>query len=560
MKVKYFLIIIQIVINHNSFEYKNIIGRGGFGKVWKVIHKKTGISYAMKEMSKTKIIDKKSIMSIKSERNFLSQMNHPFIVNMHYAFQNKMNLYLVLDLFTGGDLRYQICHFRKFTEEQTRYFMACILLSLEYCHSNRIIHRDLKPENLVLDNKGNVHLTDFGIAKIQHMNNANDTSGTPGYMSPEVICRLEHGIAVDYFALGVIGYEFMTGSRPYLGNSRKEIKEKIMAKQVRIKTNEIPIGWSHIAIDCINKLLIRKPSQRLGYNGPKEVKEHPWFNNFPFKELYMKKLISPFIPKKEDNYDYKYCNMVENITIKTQERYEKIIKSHEFSSIFNDYYYYDRHLKINEGDDINSIFKFKNPHIIYEIEYDIEIEKKNKKIRNEYKKSKHGISLDLNLSNNNSSNISLKSYKSQNNFIHNKKILNFHSRNSSFIKSSNGNSINNSNNGSIKIKGNKNQINIIDESIDSNKNINNKIEIYHYNNKNNNHNKEKVKKENSNSNVNNNNIGNNNNYNENKDNIEYLINFYKKRGMSSNNTIKNTNQRYFSSNSTNLNSNKQTIK
>ena len=268
------------------------------------------MSYAMKEMSKTKIIDKKSIMSIKSERNFLSQMNHPFIVNMHYAFQDKMNLYLVLDLLTGGDLRYQICHFRKFTEDQTRYFMACILLSLEYCHNNRIIHRDLKPENLVLDNKGNVHLTDFGIAKIQHMNNANDTSGTPGYMSPEVICRLEHGIAVDYFALGVIGYEFMTGSRPYIGNSRKEIKEKIMAKQVRIKSNEIPKGWNNIAIDCINKLLIRKPSQRLGYNGPKEVKEHPWFKNFPFKELYMKKLISPFIPKKEDNYDYKYCNII----------------------------------------------------------------------------------------------------------------------------------------------------------------------------------------------------------------------------------------------------------
>ena len=407
-------------------------------------------------------------------------------------------------------------------------------------------------------------ITDFGVAKLasNKMVPYSETSGTPGYMAPEVMCSQSHSYGVDYFALGIIGYEFMNGKRPYLGKNRKEIKEKIMAKQAQIKIEDKPLNWSVESVDCINRLLQRKPHLRLGSRGAAEVKEHSWFKYYPWKDIYLGKFNSPFIPRQGDNYDYKYCNMVENVTIKTQERYEKIIKSHEFSSIFNDYYYYDRHLKINEGDDINSIIKFKNPHIIYEIEYDIEIEKKNKKIRNEYKKSKHGISLDLNLSNNNSSNISLKSYKSQNNFINNKKILNFHSRNSSFIKSSNGNSINNSNNGSIKIKGNNNQINIIDESIDSNKHINNNIEKFQNNNKNNSHNKEKVKKENINFNINNNNnIGNNNNnYNENKDNIEYLINFYKKRGMTSNNTIKNTNQRYFSSNSTNLNSNKQTIK
>ena len=106
-------------INKNSFEYISIIGRGGFGKVWKVESKKLNKLYAMKEMSKIKIIDKKSEKSIKSERNLLSKMNHPFIINMHYSFQDKETLYLIMDLLTGGDLRYHVFFNKRFSEEQT---------------------------------------------------------------------------------------------------------------------------------------------------------------------------------------------------------------------------------------------------------------------------------------------------------------------------------------------------------------------------------------------------------------------------------------------------------
>ena len=178
-------------------------------------------------MSKVKIIDKKSEKSVKYERELLSHLKHPFIVNMNYAFQDFENLYLVMDLLTGGDLRYHICCHKKFDEEQSRFFSSCILLGLEYIHLNNIIHRDIKPENLVLDSNGYVHLTDFGIAKIDNYNNCKETSGTPGYMSPEVMCGQNHNIAVDYFAVGVMTYEFMKGFRPYLGRNRKEIKEKI---------------------------------------------------------------------------------------------------------------------------------------------------------------------------------------------------------------------------------------------------------------------------------------------------------------------------------------------
>jgi len=188
----------------------------------------------MKEMSKTKIIDKKSEKSVKSERELLSHIHHPFIINMHFSFQDSENLYLVMDHLTGGDLRYHICKKRKFSQMQSQFFISCIILGLEYLHNNNIIHRDIKPENLVLDYKGYCHITDFGIAKIQKENNSKETSGTPGYMSPEVLCAQNHTVVVDYFAIGVMCYEFMKGYRPYLGKGRKEIKEKVMAKQVKL--------------------------------------------------------------------------------------------------------------------------------------------------------------------------------------------------------------------------------------------------------------------------------------------------------------------------------------
>ena len=122
-----------------------------------------------------------------------------------------------MDLLTGGDLRYHIGRNKRFSESITskfgflEFFTACIVVALEYLHTNGILHRDLKPENLVMDQLGYLRLTDLGIARVWNPENAKDTSGTPGYMAPEVMCRQNHGVAVDYFAVGVIGYEFMTG-------------------------------------------------------------------------------------------------------------------------------------------------------------------------------------------------------------------------------------------------------------------------------------------------------------------------------------------------------------
>ena len=297
----------------------------------------------MKEMSKTKIIDKQSIKSVKNERNLLEKINHPFIINMHYSFQDKDNLYLIMDYLSGGDLRYHLCKNKKFTESQTKFFISCILLSLEYIHNNKIIHRDIKPENLILDSKGYVHLTDFGISKIQSKNNSKETSGTPGYMSPEVMCGLNHTIAVDYFALGVMIYEFMKGYRPYIGRNRKEIKEKILMKEINIKYNkDYCNGWSYQSVDFINKLLVRKANLRLGFNGCKDVMNHIWFDGFNWDKVYFKEVISEFLPSGKDNFDYKYCNGVEVCGLDTRERYAEIVISDIYKVCFEDYLFFDR--------------------------------------------------------------------------------------------------------------------------------------------------------------------------------------------------------------------------
>ena len=123
----------------------------------------------------------------------------------------------------------------------------------------------------------------MGISRVWTPDNAHDTSGTPGYMAPEVMIRQNHGITVDYFALGIIAYEFMYGKRPYLGKNRKEIRDAMIEKQVHITKSDIPEGWSIEAADFINKLLQRKPANRLGLNGPAEVKNHMWFKGLDWQ-------------------------------------------------------------------------------------------------------------------------------------------------------------------------------------------------------------------------------------------------------------------------------------
>lgn len=190
-----------------------------------------------------------------------------------------------MDLMEGGDLRYHHSMIRKFPHDQTQFFIACLIQALEAVHEQGIIHRDVKPENLVFDSQGYLRLTDFGIAREWTPENSTENSGTPGYMAPEVMFKQNHGIAADYFAVGIIAYECIMGRRPYLGRSRKEIREAIVNKQAQIKKKDIPIGYNIDAANFVNSCLLRQPAKRLGINGYQEVKQHPWFEKFDWEGL-----------------------------------------------------------------------------------------------------------------------------------------------------------------------------------------------------------------------------------------------------------------------------------
>ena len=332
----------NIKLSKSLFNFLYVIGRGGFGKVWKVLLKKTSKYYALKEMSKMKIILKRSEKSIQSERELLSNLYHPFIVNMISAFQDFNNLYLVMDLFKGGDLRYHIFLNKKFNERQSKFFISNIILGLEYIHKNKIIHRDIKPENLVLDQNGYVAITDFGIAKKVEKSSLPDASGTPGYMAPEVLFSQIHTFAVDFYAVGVIAFEFMKGFRPYQGRDRKEIKEAILAKEIGIGPKTLKYeGWSLEGGDFINRMIKRKVRKRLGFYGINEIKNHAWFRDINWNELLMKKLKSPYIPKDGDNFDKKFCEFTNDSYKENniKEKYNNLLKKKDYLNLFKNYTY-----------------------------------------------------------------------------------------------------------------------------------------------------------------------------------------------------------------------------
>ena len=321
-------------------------------------------------MSKAKIISKRSEDNIMSEKNILSKINHPFIVNMHFSFQDYDNLYLIMDYLSGGDLRYHLSHRKAslFNENQTKFFLSNIIIALEYIHSKKIIHRDIKPENLLLDMNGYLRLTDFGIAVYNKKENKKESNGTAGYVAPEVILQQDYNYSSDFFALGVIGYEFMQGNRPFYAGNKKQIKDLILIYQPKIKTNQMKKGWSENSRDFINKLLQRRPVKRLGYNGIRELKNHIWMKDINWDLLKNKKIKSPFIPKEGKEYfDKKYCQ-----NDKTNEM-NKLINVKGYQHVFENYTYinmeyvskFDEHKEDNKKEEINELNK-KNKIILYE--------------------------------------------------------------------------------------------------------------------------------------------------------------------------------------------------
>ena len=294
----------------------------------------------MKEMSKVKIYLKKSLSSILLEKQILSSLHYSLISNLNFSFQDKEYLYLILDYLPGGDLRYYMNGKIIFNESQIKFFISNILLSLKYIHNNNILHRDIKPENLVFDDKGYLHLTDFGISrKIRNGKYILEKSGTPGYISPEVLLNKPQNFSSDFFFLFVICYELLMGKKPFRGKNKKKIAEKLLYKNIKLTKQNIPENYSIIMADFINKLLKRNMRERLGHKSIEEIINHPWLEGVSW-EIIESKLVEnefiPFIPSVGDNFDNEIANRKDNMNM---DNYDQCLKKINDSGYFKNFYF-----------------------------------------------------------------------------------------------------------------------------------------------------------------------------------------------------------------------------
>ncbi|XP_073926627.1 ribosomal protein S6 kinase alpha-2 isoform X4 [Castor canadensis] len=292
----------------SQFELLKVLGQGSYGKVFlvrKVTGSDAGQLYAMKVLKKATLKVRDRVRS-KMERDILAEVNHPFIVRLHYAFQTEGKLYLILDFLRGGDLFTRLSKEVMFTEEDVKFYLAELALALDHLHGLGIIYRDLKPENILLDEEGHIKITDFGLSKeaIDHDKRAYSFCGTIEYMAPEVVNRRGHTQSADWWSFGVLMFEMLTGSLPFQGKDRKETMALILKAKLGM-----PQFLSAEAQSLLRALFKRNPCNRLGagIDGVEEIKRHPFFVTIDWNKLYRKEIKPPFKPavgRPEDTFHF----------------------------------------------------------------------------------------------------------------------------------------------------------------------------------------------------------------------------------------------------------------
>ncbi|PIN14023.1 Ribosomal protein S6 kinase [Handroanthus impetiginosus] len=286
---------LEKAVGLEDFELLKLVGQGSFGKVYQVRKIDSSEIFAMKVIRKDKIMEKNHIEYMKAERDILTKIDHPFIVQLRYSFQTKYRLYLVLDFINGGHLFFQLYHQGLFREDLARVYAAEIVSAVSHLHAHGIMHRDLKPENILLDEEGHVMLTDFGLAKqFDENTRSNSMCGTLEYMAPEIILGKGQDKAADWWSVGILLYEMVTGKPPFTVGNRHKIQQKIIKDKVKL-----PAYLSSDIHSLLKGLLQKDPSKRLG-NGQKgsdEIKGHKWFKSINWKKLDTREIKPSFLPQ-----------------------------------------------------------------------------------------------------------------------------------------------------------------------------------------------------------------------------------------------------------------------
>jgi len=231
---------------------------------------------------------------MKAERDILTKVVHPFIVQLRYSFQTKTKLYLILDFINGGHLFFHLYRQGIFSEDQARVYTAEIVSAVSHLHKCGIVHRDLKPENILMNADGHVMLTDFGLAKeIDESSRSNSMCGTTEYMAPEILLSKGHNKDADWWSVGILLFEMLTGQPPFTHANRKKLQEKIIKEKFKL-----PPFLTSDAHSLLKGLLQKEPSRRLGSgpNGGDEIKSHKWFQSINWKKLEARELQPKFKP------------------------------------------------------------------------------------------------------------------------------------------------------------------------------------------------------------------------------------------------------------------------
>ncbi|XP_043280897.1 cGMP-dependent protein kinase, isozyme 2 forms cD5/T2 isoform X3 [Venturia canescens] len=280
------------------------LGVGGFGRVELVqINGDGSRSFALKQMKKAQIVETRQQQHIMSEKRIMGEADCDFVVKLFKTFKDRKYLYMLMEACLGGELWTVLRDKGHFDDSTTRFYTACVVEAFDYLHSRNIIYRDLKPENLLLDGQGYVKLVDFGFAKrLDHGRKTWTFCGTPEYVAPEVILNRGHDISADYWSLGVLMFELLTGTPPFTGSDPMKTYNIILKG---IDAIEFPRSITRNATALIKKLCRDNPAERLGYQkgGISEIQKHKWFDGFNWEGLRARTLEPPIMPRVQSATD-----------------------------------------------------------------------------------------------------------------------------------------------------------------------------------------------------------------------------------------------------------------